>query len=134
MRLTHWQVNTESNSPLLIPMTERRVRRLTKQRFHNLTEVRETFLGWFYIDVCKGIGQDEQQFAIRMFLRRHLYEHNGGEVDQQYLDASGDTTVRLKQHIRETPEDVHKLIGLVERVAANLTMDFMNYFRPKRGV
>jgi hypothetical protein len=39
-----------------------------------------------------------------MFMRRHVYEHNGGEVDQQYLDASGDTTVRLKQHIRETRE------------------------------
>ena len=114
----------------LVPMTERRAKRLNKQRFHNLTEVRDTFLGWFDIDVFKGISADEQGFARRMFLRRHLYEHNGGEVDQQYLDASGDTSVRLKQHIRETGENVHSLIGFVERFALNLHNGFHELLPP----
>jgi hypothetical protein len=98
-----------------------------------LTEVRETFLGWFEIDVCKGIAAEEQQFAARMFLRRHLYEHKSGEVDQQYLDASGDTGVRLKQHITETREDVHKLIGLVEGMALNLHNGFHELLPPVEG-
>ncbi|OTP74276.1 hypothetical protein [Caballeronia sordidicola] len=40
----------------------------------------------------------------RWFHRRHVYEHNGGEVDERYLKESGDTTVWLKQHIHETQE------------------------------
>lgn len=43
-----------------------------------------------------------------------MYEHNGGEVDQKYLDDSGDTTVRLKQMIRETQEEAHSLVGVVK--------------------
>jgi hypothetical protein len=35
--------------------------------------------------------------ATRFFQRRHVYEHNGGEVDEKYLGDSGDTSVRLKQ-------------------------------------
>ena len=44
--------------------------------------------------------EDECCVVDRMFHRRHVYEHNGGEVDQNYLDKSGDTTVRLRQHIQ----------------------------------
>jgi hypothetical protein len=66
-----------------------------------------------------------------MFMRRHVYEHNGGEVDQQYLDKSGDTTVRLKQHIRETREDAHRLIGLVNKIATNLHNGFHQLLPPR---
>jgi hypothetical protein len=104
----------------LVPMSKRRFSRLTNQRFHDLTELRGVFREWFDIEICDGMSDGDRQFVARMFLRRHVYEHNGGEVDQQYLDASSDTTVRLKQHIRETREDVHRLIGLVQKVASNL--------------
>jgi hypothetical protein len=59
-----------------------------------------------------------------MFHRRHVYEHNGGEVDQKYLDDSGDSTVRLKQHIHETREDIHILLGTVNRIVRNLHEGF----------
>lgn len=38
--------------------------------------------------------------------------------------------VRFKQHIRETREDVHKLIGLVERMAINLHNGFHELLPP----
>jgi hypothetical protein len=104
----------------LVPMSRRRLNRLTNQRFHDLAGVHGLFRDWFDIDTWDGMSEADQQFAVRMFLRRHVYEHNGGEVDQQYLDESGDTTVRLKQHIRETREDVHRLISLVQKIATNL--------------
>lgn len=59
-----------------------------------------------------------------MFCRRHIYEHNGGEVDQKYLDASGDTTVRLKQVIRETQEGAHELLGSLVKMARKLHAGF----------
>jgi hypothetical protein len=117
----------------LVPMTKQRAARLTKQRFHQLSEVRDMLRGWFDIDICGGIDDGDVKFLARMFLRRHVYEHNGGEVDQVYLDASGDTTVRLKQHIRETREDVHRLVGLLQRLATNLHGGFHELFPPVEG-
>jgi hypothetical protein len=59
-----------------------------------------------------------------MFHRRHVYEHNGGEADEEYIRESGDTEVRPKQALRESQDTVHRLIGLVLKIAANLHHGF----------
>lgn len=114
----------------MVPMTERRRSRLSKQRFHNLGEVRTTFKSWFDIDIFADMKDDERGFVDMMFHRRHVYEHGGGEVDQKYLDDSGDTTVRLKQHIRETPQSTHKLLSLLVKMARNIHGAFHELFPP----
>lgn len=114
----------------MVPLTERRKNRLLKQRFHDLEEIRATLKNWFDIDVCAGMREDEFRFVILMFHRRHVYEHNGGEVDQKYLDESGDTTVRLKQHIHETQPDAHKLLGSLVKMARNFHSAFHELFPP----
>jgi len=64
--------------------------------------------------------EDECRVVELMFHRRHVYEHNGGEVDQKYLDNSGDTTVRLKQRIHETQQGAHDLLGSLVKMARNV--------------
>lgn len=107
-----------------VPMTKRRVKRLTKNSFHDLDEVRSLFRDWFDIDVCAGLKEVDITKTKVMFCRRHLYEHNGGEVDEKYIEKSGDTTVRLKQVIRETQEGAHALLGNLTRMARNLHAGF----------
>lgn len=114
----------------LVAMTPRRKNRLEKRRFHNLEELGVTLKDWFDIDIHKGVGKIEQKLAARMFHRRHVYEHNGGEVDQKYLDDSGDTSVRLKQQIRETKEDAHKLLGVLMKMTQNIHEGFHELFPP----
>ena len=114
----------------LVPMTERRENRLLKQPFHNLEEIHLTFKNWFDIDIYKGMRVEERRFAELMFHRRHVYEHNAGEVDQKYLDDSGDTTVRLKQHIHETQQDVHSLLNSLVRMVRNVHSTFHELFPP----
>lgn len=107
-----------------VPLTARREARLTKYRFHDLDEVRGILRDWFDIDICSGMKDAELKSVRLMFFRRHVYEHNGAEVDQKYLDDSGDTTVRLKQMIRETQEAAHSLVGSVVKMARNLHEGF----------
>jgi hypothetical protein len=114
----------------LVPMTERRKNRLSKQRFYDLKEVCTTFKEWFDIDVSTGMKEGEYGSVVQMFHRRHVYEHNSGEVDQKYLDDSGDTTVRLKQHIHETQEDAHKLLGSLVKMARHVHGAFHELFPP----
>lgn len=107
-----------------VPMTANRISRLTKYRFHDLDEVRLIFRDWFDIDICAEMKDTETRKVKTMFYRRHIYEHNGGEVDQKYLDISGDTTVRLKQVIRETQEGAHELLGSLVKMARKLHAGF----------
>jgi hypothetical protein len=60
-------------------------------RFHDLVAARRELLGGFDIDICDGLMEKQIATATRMFQRRHVYEHNGGEVDENYLRDSGDT-------------------------------------------
>ncbi len=117
----------------LVPLTKLRKNRLSKQRFYDLDEVRKTFKSWFDIDMCAGMQEDECRFVARMFYRRHVYEHNSGEVDQKYLDDSGDTTVVLKQHIHETQKDAHSLLGSLVKMARNIHSTFHELFPPFPG-
>jgi len=114
----------------MVPLTERRRYRLLTQSFHNLAEIRATFKNWFDIDVCAGMKEDECRVVELMFHRRHVYEHNGGEVDQKYLDNSGDTTVRLKQRIHETQQGAHDLLGSLVKMARNVHGTFHELFPP----
>jgi hypothetical protein len=116
-----------------VPMTARRVSRLTKLSFHDLEDVRRIFRDWFDIDICAGIKDAEVDKIKLMFYRRHIYEHNGGEVDQKYLDNSGDTTVRLKQVIRETQEGTHALLGSLVKMARNLHAGFHELIEVENG-
>ncbi|WP_130581868.1 hypothetical protein [Bradyrhizobium sp. Leo170] len=71
--------------------------------------------------------------ATRSFQRRHVYEHNGGEVDEKYLRDSGDTSVRLKQSIRETQAGVHEFANLVLPMARNLHRGFHDIYEPAKA-
>jgi hypothetical protein len=106
------------------PMRSGRRERIGKMRFHDLVATRRELLGGFDIDICEGLTEAEIATATRCFQRRHVYEHNGGEVDEKYLRDSGDTSVRLKQSIRETQAGVHEFANFVLRMARNLHRGF----------
>ena len=112
-----------------IPMTPHR-RSLFEKPFHDLKSVAERFRSAFDIDVLSGLSDAEINFCTIRFHRRHVYEHQGGEADHKYIEDSGDTTVQPKQALRETQETVHRLAGLVFRMAANLHSGFHTIFPP----
>ena len=114
----------------LVPMSRRRKQRLLKQGFHDLSEVSRILLTWFDINIFSGISENERERTILMFHRRHVYEHNAGEVDQKYLDDSRDTTVQSKQHIHETRKDVHDLLGFLAQMFWNLHSGFHEILPP----
>ena len=114
----------------LIPLTPRRKKRLQNLRFHNIEEVETMFREWFDIDIKKEINDREWQKIVLMLLRRHVYEHNGGEVDQKYLDKSGDTSVRLKQRIHESKQNAHDFLGSLVKMARNLHLGFHEIIPP----
>jgi hypothetical protein len=113
-----------------IPLTPSRRTRLDRMRFHDLTAVATEFKGVFGIDIYAGLAPDDVAFAVRLFHRRHVYEHGGGEVDEKYIHDTGDTSVRPKQVIRESQQTAHRLAGLLVRIERNLHEGFHSIFAP----
>lgn len=113
-----------------VPLTPRRSERLGRLRFHQLGPLAEEFKNVFDIDVLKGIAVEDAAFVAKMFHRRHVYEHKGGEADETYIQDSGDATVKPKQALRETQETANKLLSLVDRMGRNLHEGFHEIVPP----
>jgi hypothetical protein len=114
-----------------VPMTARRKREWKRKLFHNLGQSRDDLRSAFDIDLYRNVKPEDQSFAERMFHRRHVYEHNGGEVDEKYIQDSGDTSVRPKQQIYETKECATRLASIVRQLGANLVEGFHSIFAPE---
>src|SRR5262249_28639764 len=113
-----------------VPLKAERGEALGGGLFHNMKKAAEVLEPWFGIGLLAGFAPTDVEFIRRMFLRRHVYEHDGGQVTQRYLDESGDTSVKLRQSLREDVESVFKTTGLILRMARNLHEGFHALFPP----
>ncbi|MBC7427661.1 MAG: hypothetical protein H7336_03555 [Bacteriovorax sp.] len=113
-----------------IPMTEKRTKEWERKLFHSLDGIAEALDNNFDIGLFKGFHPDDKQFIRKMFLRRHVYEHNGGVVDDRYIKESGDVSVRSGQAIRESSDVVNRTIALIEKMGKNLDEGFHSILKP----
>lgn len=114
-----------------VPMTEGRRKALEEKLFHGLEDARETLRTAFDIDIFSGIDSDGIRFLRMMFGRRHVFEHDGGQATARYIENSGDRSVAEGTLIRETQENVHRLISLLNRMIGNLENGFHDLFPPE---
>lgn len=114
-----------------VPLRSARKSRMQRMRFHDLQVTGSELKAGFDIDILDGLRPDDIEFATLMFHRRHVYEHNGGVVDEKYIKDSGDTTVRLRQEIHESQASAHRIIGLIAKMAENLHNGFHDIFPPE---
>jgi len=114
-----------------IPMTPARQKEWNGKLFHNIKPCADALKLVFDIDAFKNFQQSDIDFIVLMFHRRHIYEHNGGEVDEKYIRDSGDSSVRLKQVIHETPQTAARIAELVLKMAQNILEGFHVIFPPE---
>lgn len=114
-----------------VPMTPTRKNTWERKKFHQLKPCAEALKAHFDIDVFKNMKKDDIDFTVLMFHRRHVYEHNGGEVDDKYIKDSGDSSVRAKQVIHEDQESASRVARLVLQMTQNIHKDFHTIFLPE---
>lgn len=113
-----------------VPMKESRCNQLRQLLFHNIDKVDEVMKSFFDIRLLKGM-KSEYAFIKKMLLRRHVYEHEGGVASNRYVRESGDQDVEEGTLIRETVDNVHKLIGILNHMVTTLDRDFQELFPPE---
>lgn len=102
-----------------LPVTPKRRSDMNRLSFQRILNAASAIKDWFDIDIFDGISDDEQQFLNKMFNRRHVFTHNGGRIDQEYINNTKDTSVRLNQTITFRSREIKRLIPLVRKCSEN---------------
>jgi hypothetical protein len=66
------------------------------------------------------VAQDEWQFSMLCFQRRHLIAHKSGVTDQKYISDSNDHTAELGRRIRIEEVDVERLAKVLQGIGEQL--------------
>lgn len=109
---------------LQLPLAPKRKKELSSLSFQNLIKANESILSWYGFEILKGISPDDRKFLNIMFNRRHLFTHKNGQVDEEYINNTQDESVKLKQKIRLSSNEIKRLIPLVKLSAQNFILSF----------
>jgi hypothetical protein len=115
---------------LCYPMTAKRRSQLEKLNFQQPLVADEALEQWFGFGILEWTGkptnqprkiaQSEIPFIRKMIQKRHILIHNGGSVDQEYLEKSGDSQVRLDERIRVRSGEARRFLKIVGELGLNL--------------
>jgi Zn finger protein HypA/HybF involved in hydrogenase expression len=103
-----------------LPLTPTRRKEVEQISFQQILKADELLRGFFGIELLKGVADADRDFTNKMFNRRHILTHNGGRVDQEYLDRTSDSGVRLNQKVVVKSREIARLIPLLKTAAVNL--------------
>jgi hypothetical protein len=109
---------------LSLPATPKRKKEIQSLRFQNIEQADEKLRAWYGFGIFDGISPANNKFIVMMFQRRHIFAHNGGKVDDEYLSKSGDTSVRLNQIMRLRPDELKRFIQLLRQCSCNIIDGF----------
>lgn len=108
------------------PMTSKRRNDLRNLSFQRVLNANERLKEWFDIDYLDIIGEEERVFINKMFNKRHLFTHNNGKVDQEYIHNTGDTSVRLNEVIRLKSKDIKRLLPHIRNMGLKFIHGYNN--------
>ena len=103
-----------------LPLTPTRRKEVGHISFQQIVKADELLRGFFGIELLKSIVESDRDFLNKIFNRRHILTHNAGRVDQEYLDRTLDSGVRLNQKVVVRSREVARLISLLKTAASNL--------------
>lgn len=105
---------------LRLPASPQRKSALRALTFQNILKVNDWIRDWYAFEILDGVSDVDRRFLNIMFNRRHVFVHKAGRVDQEYLDNTGDTTVRLNQVLRVKSKEIRRLLPLVRECGLRL--------------
>lgn len=114
----------DSLGKALIKKYEKILKTKSQNLFQNISLLSET------LKVNKGksidelIGIDSCKFLIKMFQVRHIYEHNFGEIDIQFIKKLPDFENKLKRKYILERSEINRLINEIEQLG-NMIINYL---------
>ena len=110
----------------LYPLTPKRRADLNSLSFQKILNANERINDWFGFQILEGISEDDRNFINVMFNKRHLFTHKNGRVDQEYLNNTHDTKLRLNELVRFRSKEIKRLLPLIRQMSTNLTKGYLS--------
>jgi hypothetical protein len=89
--------------------------------FQNIKGARNNIQQLFNIDIAAPLTADEWKQVVKGFQKRHLIAHKMGIVDDDYLNATDDTSAVLGRKIKIDNAEAQKLNRFLMLVGEHLT-------------
>ena len=115
---------------LRCPLTPNRRRELEALNFQQPLNADRVLKQWFDIGLLEWPGTPDNpkrqvphsdlEFIKTMMQKRHILIHNGGVVDQEYLENTGDTSLQIDERITIRSNEAKRFLILVRDMARNL--------------
>ncbi len=109
---------------LKLPLHPNQRKAVSGISFQRILDAREALLSVFRFDIFGEITSDDICFINKSFNRRHLFTHNEGLVDEDYIENTGDTSVKLGQLFRVRSSEVKRLIELLGSVGKKFVTEY----------
>ena len=95
--------------------------KVNKISFQNIVVARESVRNQFCIDISSNLNADKWQFVNKCFQKRHVFAHNAGVIDIDYIRKSGDTGATVGRKLSISSDEVQQLVPLLKQIAADLS-------------
>ncbi len=88
--------------------------------FQNLAALEDALNSTIGVGLVELIGEEDYQDLSYMFQVRHIWNHNFGEADQDFIGKTGADQTILGKRIIPTPSEVENLISIVESIGVQV--------------
>jgi DNA-directed RNA polymerase subunit RPC12/RpoP len=116
---------------LTFPMTNKRRNELNQLSFQRIGDAVKKIEDWYSIKIWEEFREDEAKFINLMFQRRHIFTHQAGRVDAEYMKNTGDSSVKIGQILRLRSNEIKRLLPLLQKMGMNLIAGFEEMWIPE---
>ncbi len=94
--------------------------------FQNLDALSETLMKKASIDLRSLVGTEEYAKIYYLFQVRHLWSHNFGEADEDFIRKTGADKSLIRTKIVPSAAEIQELLALLETLGSNLRQELGN--------
>lgn len=84
--------------------------------FQNLPKARTSFHKAFGHDFASSLSNDDWEFVIRLFQKRHLFSHKMGIVDESYIEITKDPEAIIGRKITIESNEIKRLTLILLKI------------------
>lgn len=109
---------------LKLPLHPNQRKAISNISFQRILDARDALLNIYKYDIFGEITNEDITFINKSFNKRHLFTHNEGLVDEDYIKKTGDMSVKVGQLVRVGSNEVKRLIELLESIGKKFVTEY----------
>lgn len=92
-----------------------------KISFQNIANARGKLIADHGFDIAKGLSENDWDFVMAQFQKRHLLAHKMGIIDEEYVTKTSISNDEIGKKVKIIESDVNNLIEALSTIISNIT-------------